>query len=600
MTSGNAVSLTSNTGSAINFATGSGTGMVLSTTSGIGFNATGGGSVSVTGSNNTISSTTGIALNVVNTAIGASGLTFRSISSNGASSGIVLNTTGSGGLTVTGGGSAGSGGTIRNGVTGISLTSAQNVSLSWMQLNDFSDFAIRGSSVVNFTMASTVINGASGDNAGFFEGSVRFTELTGSASVTNSSISGGLVDNFNVVNTSGTLNRITFDTVTIGANSVSSGSDGILIEGQNAAVVNTTVQNSFFTSTRGDHFQLNLIGTASSNLIFTGNNISNSHPAVVSGGGGIRLTGGSTGGNVTATYNISSNTIRDSNGTAIGVTKGAGTGSFSGTINGNTIGVAATNGSGSAAGSGISVISAEGGSSVTAITNNTVRQYANFGIIVQAGGLPTVGTGTLDAVVTGNTISNPSTAIFAKNGFQLNSGTVPGDAFNVCLSFGGAGALANSLAGSGTDGGTDFRLRQRQSTTVRLPGYGGANNNDAAVITFGQGNNGVTPTGSATNTVPTGGGWTGGAACATAYAMQPNDSLAAEEDAPIVVASTELTKQTFADTLRNAAFHNTASGKVLLSVQPALSSYETRRVSHLKFPHPQAARLSSTNLGGAL
>src|SRR4051812_33296255 len=58
------------------------------------------------------------------------------------------------------------------------------------------------------------------------------------------------------------------------------------------------------------------------------------------------------------------------------------------------------------------------------------------------------------------------------------------------------------------------RHRHRQSTSVRLPGYGGANNNDAAVVAFLQGRNTVSAgSGAASNTVPTGGGYTGGAAC---------------------------------------------------------------------------------------
>ena len=71
------------------------------------------------------------------------------------------------------------------------------------------------------------------------------------------------------------------------------------------------------------------------------------------------------------------------------------------------------------------------------------------------------------------------------------------------------GGARERITGTGTDGGTDFRLRQRQSTTVFLPGYAGANNDDAAVVAFAQGNNGGTPTGSAANTVPTGGGFQG-------------------------------------------------------------------------------------------
>lgn len=507
-----AVTLASNAGATIHFTGGN---LDIDTTSGSGFSATGGAAgISVQGTVNTITSSTGTALNIVNTTIDAADLTFERISSNGGTNGIVLNSTGaSGNLVVTGTGSAGSGGTIQNKATGISLTSTQGPSFAWMQLNDFSDFGIRGTSVVGFTLANSVISGTNGDDAGADEGSVRFTELTGSATVSSSNISGGHEDNFAVINTGGTLNRLTFSSTTIGANSVAAGSDGLLVEGQNAAVVNVTVQNGFFTSTRGDHFQLNLLGTASSDVVFTGNNISNAHPAVVSGGGGIRLTGGAAGSNVTATYNISNNVLRDSNGTAIGVTKGSGAGTFTGTIDSNQIGVAATINSGSAAGSGISVILAETGTHSVTISNNVIRQYNNFGIIVQAGGTATAGSGNLKATVTGNTISNPGNLVFAKNGFHLNSGTLAGETYQVCLSLGGAGALRNSMVGSSTDGGTDFRLRQRQSTTVRLPGYGGANNDDAGVVSFVQGNNNPagSPTGSASNTVPTGGGFIGGA-----------------------------------------------------------------------------------------
>ena len=91
---GQGISLNANTGSTINF-TG---GLSLSTTTFPGFTATGGGTVSATQNNttivNTITTTTGTALNVANTTIGASGLTFRSISANGAVNGILLDTTG--------------------------------------------------------------------------------------------------------------------------------------------------------------------------------------------------------------------------------------------------------------------------------------------------------------------------------------------------------------------------------------------------------------------------------------------------------------------------------------------------------------------------
>src|SRR6266446_10077207 len=74
----NAVNLSSNGGTTINFTNG---GLDIDTTTGTGFSATGGGTVNVPGSNNTLNSVSAPALNVVSTTIGASNLTCHSISS---------------------------------------------------------------------------------------------------------------------------------------------------------------------------------------------------------------------------------------------------------------------------------------------------------------------------------------------------------------------------------------------------------------------------------------------------------------------------------------------------------------------------------------
>ena len=111
-------------------------------------NASLAGTLTITGTN-TIGAatppTSGTALNVTNVNIGASGLTFRSISANGAANGILLNTTGSaGGLTVTGDGSTGAGGLLNRNASGgtiqnttddcVRLTSAQSVTLRQIDL----------------------------------------------------------------------------------------------------------------------------------------------------------------------------------------------------------------------------------------------------------------------------------------------------------------------------------------------------------------------------------------------------------------------------------------------------------------------------------
>ena len=104
----------------------------------------------MTGSGNSITSTSASALNVSNTDIGAGGLVFQSISSGNNTAaadpvnGIVLNNTGSvAGLTVTGDGATtaglldrnGSGGTIQNTTgDGVSLINAFNVTLRQMTI----------------------------------------------------------------------------------------------------------------------------------------------------------------------------------------------------------------------------------------------------------------------------------------------------------------------------------------------------------------------------------------------------------------------------------------------------------------------------------
>src|SRR6185436_7003679 len=179
--------------------------------------------------------------------------------------------------------------------------------------------------------------------------------------------------------------------------------------------------------------------------------------------------------------------------------------SLHGTISNNVIG-SATIDSGSSQGDGISVFANNSSAIRALITNNTIKNYSNLaGLNIQQRS----GSATVQAVVTGNTISNGGT--FAAEGIFVSSGTVAGDSGTMCLDIGGAGALANSIAGSGANGSSDFRVRQRFNTTVRLPGYGGTNQDTAAVVAFIQGRNTGAETGQATVPAPfTGGGFIGG------------------------------------------------------------------------------------------
>jgi hypothetical protein len=105
-----------------------------------------------------------------------------------------------------------------------------------------------------------------------------------------------------------------------------------------------------------------------------------------------------------------------------------------------------------------------------------------------------------------------------KNGVHLNIGTVPGDTYQACAVIAG-----NALASGGAPGldppnppigGEDVRLRQRQATTIRLPGYGGGATDTTAVQNFVAANNSSGGPTVAASTSGTGGGFTGtGSTC---------------------------------------------------------------------------------------
>ena len=505
------VTLATNTGAIINF---TGGGLAITSTTATGFNATGGGTISVQGAANIITATTGTALNVNGTTIGAGNLNFQSISSSGGSAtGIILDNTGaSGGLIVNGDGNNttlggnSTGGTIANksGVDGstttgcgIYLNNTRNVVLRRMTINGTNqNFALRGTAVVNFTFEYCTIGGTNGTNSGgaFQESAISFNGLTGAAAITSCLISGGFTNNVLVLNSTGTLDRIVITSCTIGSavtQTAAELNDAILLEPSSTAVINATISSCIIRSAAGDLVQFNQTGTAACDLIFQNCTLSNNHGAIATGGGGVSLFS-----SAAMTMNVTGNTFRDAVGTCVLIVKSVNAVYTLGvTFSGNTIGVAGTANSGSREGSALKIQTIGGGTLNATVANNQIFQYNNYGIEFLAGGGASATGGAINATITGNIIKNPGnfvpTEAISKNGLHFNIGTTPGDSFIACATIGGAGALRNDLLGSGKDGipatglgNIDFRLRQRQATTIRLRGYTGTNSDNAASNSF--------------------------------------------------------------------------------------------------------------------
>ncbi|MBZ9999177.1 MULTISPECIES: S-layer family protein [unclassified Mesorhizobium] len=506
------VNLTDNTGATINFTNG---GLVINTTSGTGFGATGGGTVTVTtGANpNTITSGTGTALNVANTTIGASDLTFRSISANGAANGIVLNNTGAlGGLTVTGdsgGANNGSGGTIQNSTgTGVLLNSTSSVNLSYMNIINSTNDGIGGTSVTNFSLNRSTLsnNGTAVEDAGIDFGGVSTVTpsgLFGTASITNSTVTTSFAKNVSIRNSNGTLSLTVNNSKFSNNSSKTQSDDGLFVEADGTATISATVTSSTFTANRGDHFQAAAANSGNLNIVFSGNTLTGGHSTALGQGITINAATGLAFGGYTGTvnYDIDNNTISGAISSAITVNLGT-SGSaalFNGFIRNNDIGTVGVANSGSAQGFGIDLEAHGNGTHTASVAGNVVVEAFDRAMNVLAND----GNGVLNLTVQSNQFSVGTDPAGSREAFFLNAGSTSANVFGVTdshtvrLNLGGAGALQNTFA-HGVGSVDDFRIRQRFDTRVEMPGYAGAPFDPAGVVSYIQGRNIGSGGGSAT------------------------------------------------------------------------------------------------------
>jgi large repetitive protein len=493
------------------------------------FTATGAGTITATGTGSTLTTTTGKALNVTST-IGAADLNFQAISANGAANGIFLSDTGNaGGLTVTGTGTANSGGVIQNTVgangstagNGVYLKNTRDISLNRMSIHDHQNEAIHGEGVVNFTLADSTVNGTNGNEVNV-DDAIDFSNLTGTATIPRDTISGGFTNNLRVINTSGALTltvggATAADATTIGHNNTTNGAQGILLRTDGSGVtMNATVRNNTFQGARDLMFLATPISSATMTLTLSNNTMNNTHPNIVGGGGGIGVTASDSTMNAT----ISNNTITGAVGTTVNAFADLANGLWNGTISNNTIG-SSTAGSGSSTGSGIQLDANQGGTMKANIASNTLQHFAANGIAAFSGdctpnNVPSLcGNAALyDVTIQGNTLSNREDSGTSNwNGIFALAGKGTNDNVSACFDI-----KNNSLAGAG-DGpnaglNSDLRVRDRFASTVKLPGYTGANNDNTAVQNYLIARPNTVNTIQATNEVPISGGFiNGGSAC---------------------------------------------------------------------------------------
>ena len=143
--------------------------------------------------------------------------------------------------------------------TGIVLRNADTISLTRIRINGNQNYGIHGLNVDDFTLDTCVVHGVNGSNVAspFRDSSIRFDQLTGTNSITNSLITGGFQHNLLIDNQSGT-SQITVSNNVIKNTSAAVGDDGFQLEAELTAVVNAFVTNNSFSVHGGDHFNLSL------------------------------------------------------------------------------------------------------------------------------------------------------------------------------------------------------------------------------------------------------------------------------------------------------------------------------------------------------
>jgi Ca2+-binding RTX toxin-like protein len=491
-TAGGGIDLTSNTGGTTRFDGG----MTLSTGANPAFNSSGGSTgatLVVTdpagATNNTLTTTTGTALNVVDTTIGAEHLTFQSISTNGGANGIVLNNTGtSGHLTVTGTGTTdGTGGTINN-TTGdsISLTSTQDVSLSNMNITNSQGRGINGTSVNGVVLENLNISESGNSTAGNGEGNIYFSELTGNAShvttFNNLVVSNAFVHNVFINNTAGLLTNLVVTNSTFS-------NDGASTVAGSAFVINLASAGLAGSPTATVHATHNTFsGNLSAPATFTATGFQGS---VDDGTLNVHLGDGTAGGLNTFDTNNSGITLSSSNAgnlnfdvndntvthnRAVGVAiNHFGTGTVTGFFRNNVIGTQNQAGSGAQIGNGLDIHDEGTAGPVTlSVTNNVIQSVGGGGLgfegvdIQQLNGAQN-SSGVLNITFTGNTIRD----IIDDRGLFINEGNIAGGgkinalvSGNTFSNANGNGATTTARVGGAPGGTNAVNVTQANAATL--------------------------------------------------------------------------------------------------------------------------------------
>ncbi len=515
-----AVSLINNTGHTISF-----NGGLNATTNGATtLNATGGGTLSVTGAGSALTATNAPAVNLSGIAIGAGGVTFRSISADGGANGIVMSSVTGGTFEVTGDGPSdpadatrgrttarqgggsiapGSGGVIQNTTGSAVLLNAanavtlRNMTLSRVSPADVSGIVVTGGSltldnvrITGFGNDGLLANGLTGlnilhteiennaksaDSALNDESNIRLVNVAGTATLHSSLITDVQETNVRITGSAASTLVFTVTNATIGGTAQdASGGSGVQASLNGSYDLRLFIDNSALLGNYARGVQYAANGSSRGVARVTNSVFEGSFAGIDIANNAV------TGQNVS--FDVSDNTLNQTafgSSHAINIVLGGATvagATLQGTVSNNTIGNAAVANSGSDQGNGINIDARGLGTLTALVTGNTVRQIRQgYGIQLSAG----EGSATLNATLQSNDASVNTGSASALAGLGVIIGALPADANTVCLNAQGNTAFIGHVSYAGVE-----LLTAYGDPLVDLVGYTGANNNISQIATF--------------------------------------------------------------------------------------------------------------------
>ena len=407
-----------------------------------------------TAADNSVTNSSGPAINLTTGNLAA---TFVTVSStNSTTTGINLSAT-TGSFSVTGVGStAGSGGTIQGATNdGITLNNVTNVSFNLITVQNLGGHGISGVTVTGFSLTNSTITDTVNNTTA--RDSVNFSGLFGTNTINTVSFNGINQDGISVTNSSGTLTGLTISNCTFQNHTAPNGNNGVQITANGNANMTTTITGGTFTH-NGNAEEAVIVTTASN---YTGTNnvtVQNAtfNAGAAFGNGGIVMQADGTG---TGNYRALNNTINLTPFTGIAV-QATGNATVNGVVTGNNITPrAAANGGNS--GDGIVALS-DGTGGTTAqrlnvsIQNNIVSAgFGLEGIFVQL--REGNASSNLSLTLVNNSVGAPASALV--DGIRVLSQ----DAGTLC-------ARISSNTSAGSAGGVGIRAQRSVlgSTTFNL------------------------------------------------------------------------------------------------------------------------------------